>query len=107
MHDGSASREGTVGDRANACPSASHQGANGEQGEENPAGVGKTPLAPLQAGLCLRKRCAPGTERGDERETVVADCDVHSERTGTVSATRSPQKRGHAGSNGVVFGSQT
>ena len=71
-HDGSASREGTVGDRANACPGASHQGADGEKGEENPAGVGKTPLAPLQASLCLRKGCAAGMETGSERKTILA-----------------------------------
>ena len=45
-----------------------------------------------KSSLCLRKRCATGMETGDERETVMAHCDVYHERTGTVSATRPPQK---------------
>ena len=105
-HHGVASREGKLGDRANARPGASHTGADGAKGEENPAGVGKTPLASLQAGLCLRNGCAKRMGKGSQRKTILADCYVHLERTGTVSATRPSQTRGHAGSNGLVFGPQ-
>src|SRR6266446_3913819 len=76
------------------------------QGKENLPGVGKTPLASLHSSLCLPKRCAAGLETGDERETSLADGYVHRQRTGAVSATRPPEKRGHAGSNGLVSGSQ-
>src|SRR5260221_6635443 len=102
---GVASREGTVGDRAHPCTGASRTGADGAQGEENLPGVGKTPLASLHSSLCLPKRCAAGLETGDERETSLADGYVHRQRTGAVSATWPPEKRGHAGSNGLVSGS--
>jgi transposase len=60
-----------------------------------------------RASLWLPNRCANRMGKGAQRKTILADSHVHIERTGTVSATRSPQKRGHAGSNGVVSGSPT
>src|SRR5438270_730512 len=83
-----------MGDRANACPSASYTGADGEKGEENSPRVGKPPLASLQAGLCLRTRCARGLESGDERETVLAEGDVHLlKNRHSISNEAAPKKR--------------
>src|SRR5450759_4447188 len=42
-----------------------------------------------------------------ERETILVDRDLHLERTGTVSATRTSQKRGNAGPNRLVSGSKS
>src|SRR5260370_17278812 len=103
---GVASREETVDDRAHRCTGASSTGADLPKGEENLPGVGKTPLASLHSSLCLPKRCAAGLETGDERETSLADGYVHRQRTGAVSATRPPEKKGHPESNALVSVSQ-
>ena len=72
-HNGVASRKGTVGDRAHPCTDASRTGADGQTGEENPAGVGKTPLAPLHSSLWVRNGCAPRLGKGSQRKTILAE----------------------------------